>query len=219
MASFTDPSIRVDIVSDVVCPWCAIGYLQLARAAAAQQIDLDVHWHPFELNPHMSQDGENLFQHLSAKYGVTAAQSEQTRAHLTKLGADLGFAFDFTDDMHMWNTFRAHQLIDWAESQGAAHACKLALLKAHFTDRRNVADMDELAKIAGEIGLDATMAKHVLETAEYADEVRRKQTFWTSKGIQGVPTMIFAARYAVTGAQGVENYGAILQKVTAENAA
>lgn len=212
------PQIRVDIVSDVVCPWCAVGYLQLARAAEDVGADLDVHWHPFELNPQMGQDGENLFEHLSAKYGITATQSAQTRAQITKLGAELGFDFQFTDDMHMWNTFRAHQLIDWAEAQGAAHTVKLALLRAHFTDRRNVSDIDVLSAIAGEAGLDASAARTALESGAHADEVRRKQAFWTSKGIQGVPTMIFAARYAVTGAQGAENYGAILQKLLAEAA-
>lgn len=219
MATQLEPTIRVDIVSDVVCPWCAIGYLQLARAAEENKIDLEVYWHPFELNPHMAQDGENLFEHLSAKYGITAEQSQQTRAQITQLGAELGFQFNFSDDMYMWNTFLAHQLIDWAATQGAGHACKQALLKAHFQDRRNIGDVEVLVEIASEIGLDRTAARDTLEAGTHADDVRRKQAFWTSKGIQGVPTMIFAARYAVTGAQGVENYGAILQKVATETAA
>ena len=213
------PEIRVDIVSDVVCPWCAIGYLQLARAAEMQGVQLDVHWHPFELNPQMGQDGENLFDHLSAKYGITAAQSAQTRAQITQLGADLGFSFAFRDDMFMWNTFRAHQLIDWAETQDAAHGVKLALLKAHFTDRRNVSDVGVLTDIAAETGLDAEAAKAALEAGTFAQTVRRKQVFWTDKGVQGVPTMIFAAKYAVTGAQGVDNYGSVLQQLLSEAAA
>ncbi|WP_050927482.1 DsbA family oxidoreductase [Aestuariivita boseongensis] len=211
--------IRVDIVSDVVCPWCAIGYLQLAKAAREQSITLDIHWHPFELNPHMAEEGENLFNHLSAKYGITAQQSAQTRAQITQLGQDLGFEFRFSDDMFMWNTFRAHQLIDWAEHQGKAHDLKLALLKAHFTDRRNVSDIDTLCAIAASVGLDADTARVVLENATYADEVRGKQAFWTSKGVQGVPAMIFAGRYGVTGAQGVENYGRILTGIAAGTAA
>ena len=110
MCAFTP--LRVDIVSDVVCPWCVIGYHQLAHAANATVVAIDVHWHPFELNPNMVQEGENLREHLAAKYGTTPEGSRKARARLTEMGAALGFTFNYADDMRMVNTFRAHQLID-----------------------------------------------------------------------------------------------------------
>ena len=219
MPSNAHAPIRVDIVSDVVCPWCAIGYLQLTRAAQDAGVDLDIHWHPFELNPQMSMDGEHLFQHLQGKYGITAEQSQKSRTQITELGADLGFTFAFSDDMYMWNTFRAHQLIDWAESLGKGHEAKLALLHAHFTDLRNVSDPDVLGDIATQIGLNAEAAKAMLSAGTHAQAVREKQAFWTSKGVQGVPTMVFGGKYATTGAQGAEGFGRVLEAVQRENAA
>ncbi|MEM9838174.1 MAG: DsbA family oxidoreductase [Pseudomonadota bacterium] len=204
--------VRVDIASDVVCPWCAIGYYQLAAASRKTGIEIDVHWHPFELNPMMGEDGENLREHLAAKYGTTPEGSQRARARLTALGAELGFAFDYADDMRMFNTFRAHQLIDWAETQGRAHETKLALLEAFFTHRRDVSSIDELVQIAGSVGLDENEARRVLESEERARAVREKQAYWIDRGIQGVPTMVFGGRKAATGAQGVDAYSAALRE-------
>ncbi len=211
----TNPAapLRVDIVSDVVCPWCAIGYHQLARAAADTGIAIDVHWHPFELNPRMADDGENLREHLAAKYGTTPEDSRRARARLTEMGAALGFTFNYADDMRMYNTFRAHQLIDWAETQGRGHAAKLALFEAFFTRRENIATPKVLAHVADRIGLDADAARAMLDSAEHADAVREKEQFWTSRGIQGVPAMVFNGRHLVTGAQGEANYARILQQL------
>ncbi|MFY9210932.1 MAG: DsbA family oxidoreductase [Aestuariivita sp.] len=219
MASSPRAPIRVDIVSDVVCPWCAIGYLQLARAAETLGLAIDVHWHPFELNSQMAMEGEKLFDHLARKYGITPAQSQQNRTQITQLGAELGFTFAFSDDMFMWNTFRAHQLIEWAEEQDRAHDAKLALLAAHFTDRRNVSDQDTLADIARDIGLDRQGALDMLNAGTHAESVRKKQAFWTSQGVQGVPAMIFAQRYAATGAQGVAGYRRILENLMTDQVA
>ncbi|WP_370161434.1 DsbA family oxidoreductase, partial [Limimaricola soesokkakensis] len=127
--------IRVDIVSDVVCPWCVIGYSQLARAAEEIGIAIEIHWHPFELNPQMAEEGENLREHLAAKYGTSPEDSVKARARLTEMGAALGFTFDYADDMRMVNTFRAHRLIDWATEQGRGHEMNLALFEAFFTRR------------------------------------------------------------------------------------
>jgi predicted DsbA family dithiol-disulfide isomerase len=211
-------SIRVDIVSDVVCPWCAVGYYQLAKAADATGISIEVHWHPFELNPQMIAEGENLREHIAAKYGSSPEDSAKARAHLTELGAELGFAFNFSDDSRIWNTFQAHQLIDWAEGQGRAHDMKLALLTAYFTQGRNVDDLDVLVDVAGGIGLDADQARQALDSGSQADQVRGKQRFWTQQGITGVPAMVFLRQHLVTGAQGTENYARILQHLAAEAA-
>lgn len=205
--------LRVDIISDVMCPWCIVGYSQLAKAASDADIDLDVHWHPFELNPQMAEDGENLREHLAAKYGSTPEQSTQVRAQLTNLGQALGFEFNFSDTSHMWNTFRAHQLLDWAEEQGKGHDLKMALFKAHFTDAKNLSDPIVLADVTETVGLDRAEALRLLASEERAAQVRQKQQFWQQQGIQGVPAMVFQQRHLVTGAQGEANYTNILTQL------
>lgn len=212
-------SVRVDIVSDVVCPWCVIGYHQLAKAAQETGIGIDVHWHPFELNPRMGEDGENLREHLAAKYGTTPEGSRKARARLTAMGAALGFEFNYADDMRMINTFRAHQLIDWAEEQGRGHAAKLAHFRAFFTRRENLNDLGVLADVATDVGLDRDAALAMLKSGERADRVREKERFWTSRGITGVPAMIFGQQHLVTGAQGEERYAKILHHLASEAAA
>ena len=211
--------VLVDIVSDVVCPWCFIGYHQLAKAAEDTGIAIEVHWHPFELNPHMAEEGENLREHLAAKYGTTPEGSREARARLTALGASLGFSFAYTDDMRMWNTFRAHQLIDWAGERGRAHAANLALFEAFFTRRENVSDPAVLADVAVAVGLEREAARAVLERGERAEAVREKERFWTSRGVTGVPAMIFAREHLVSGAQGEESYARILRHLGSEQAA
>lgn len=211
--------MRVDIVSDVVCPWCVIGYHQLAAAARAEKVELQIYWQPFELNRQMPQEGENLREHLAAKYGTTPEGSRKAREKLTAIGGELGFRFAYTDDMRMRNTFRAHQLIAWAEGEGLGHATKLALFAAFFTEQRDVADIDELVQVAGAVGLDSTGARRVLESGECANRVREREQEWLERGIHGVPAMIFDGRFMATGAQGVDAYRALLQRARAEQAA
>lgn len=213
------PPIRADIVSDVVCPWCAIGYYQLAKAVRETGIEVDIHWHPFELNPQMAPEGENLRAHLAAKYGTTPEGSRQARARLTEMGAALGFTFNYADDMRMYNTFRAHQLIDWAEEQGKAHEVKLALFAAFFSRREDVSSIDVLAGVAAAAGLDGDAARTMLESGERAEQVREREQFWTSRGVRGVPAMIFERQHLVSGAQGEENYANILRQLKAAQAA
>ncbi|MGR3464508.1 DsbA family oxidoreductase [Limimaricola sp.] len=212
-------AIQVDIVSDVVCPWCVIGYHQLARAAEETGVAIDVQWHPFELNPRMGDEGENLREHLAAKYGATPEDSRTARARLTQMGAALGFVFDFADDMRMVNTFRAHQLIDWAAAQQRGHDMNMALFSAYFTRHENLNDLQVLADAAGGIGLDRAAALAALEAGDHASMVRQKEQFWTSRGISGVPAMIFARQHLVTGAQGEQNYAAILRQLGTGEAA
>ena len=206
-------TLRIDIVSDVMCPWCAIGYSQLARAIEETGAKVQILWHPFELNPEMPPEGQNLRAHIMEKYGSSREESDAARAKLTALGATLGFAFDFTDESRMVNSFRAHQLIEWAAAQGRQTEMKLALLRAHFSEGRDVSDIATLAAIAGELGLDGEDARTALETARYAGDVRAMQRFWIEKGIRGVPAMVFDLKHLVTGAQGVENYSRLLTQL------
>lgn len=215
----TDTSrLRIDIVSDVVCPWCVIGHAQLARAIAQTGVPVQILWHPFELNPQMPPEGQNLREHITEKYGSTAEDSEKARAQLTELGASLGFSFAFTDDSRMVNTFRAHQLIEWAESQGRQTDMNLALFKAHFSDARDVSGIATLAAIAGELGLDAGDAEQALATGRHAAAVRTMQRFWIEKGIRGVPAMVFGLKHLVTGAQGIDTYAGLLSRLSADAA-
>lgn len=205
--------IEIDIVSDVVCPWCAIGYHQLAKAATERGLSLSIRWHPFELNPNMPEAGENLRAHLAAKYGTTLEGSIHARARLTEMGAQLGFKFDYFDEMRMFNTFKAHQLIDWAGDQGLAHDTKLALFRAYFGERKDISNDGVLADTAASVGLDQADALAVLKSGERAQSVREKQRVWIEHGITGVPAMIFDQSKLVPGAAGAEAYGSILSEL------
>lgn len=206
--------VPVDIVSDVVCPWCVIGYYQLAAASRVTGVPIDVRWHPFELNPNMADEGQNLRDHLAAKYGTTLENSIKSRVRLTELGAELGFEFNYADDMRMYNTFRAHQLIDWAGAYGKAHETNLALFGAFFTHRRDVSDVKILGDVAASVGLSRDEAIAMLQSGERADVVREKERHWTNRGVSGVPTMIFGERFATSGAQGVEKFFDALLRVS-----
>ena len=219
MAEPSPSPLRIDIVSDVVCPWCAIGWRQLEAALAATGIDAEIHWHPFELNPELGPEGEDLFGYLSRKYGITPEQSRANRARITGLGAELGFTFAFDDRSRIRNSFRAHQLIHWAGLGGRAHAAKQALFSAHFTRGEDIADLDVLTGIAAAIGLDPEEARTVLAEGRYAEAVREAETLWTGRGIQAVPAIVFAGRYLVSGAQGMENFGAILERLATDRTA
>lgn len=207
------PTLHIDIVSDVVCPWCIIGYKQLTQALAATGTPHEIHWHPFELNPAMPSEGQNLREHVAEKYGSTPAESEESRLRMTAIGAELGIDFQFAPDMRMHNTFNVHQLLHWADPQGRQNDLKQALFVAHFTHRRNLSDTTVLADIAAEIGLDRTEALAVLADQRFAADVRAAEKHWVEQGIRGVPAVIFNHRHWVSGAQGVENFTTILNQL------
>ncbi|MBO9450124.1 DsbA family oxidoreductase [Tropicibacter sp. R16_0] len=217
----SDPTraiVQVDIVSDVVCPWCIVGFRQLDQALTRTGFLANLRWHPFELNPSMPPEGQNLREHITEKYGTTAEQSQQARDRLSALGAELGFTFSFTDDSRMVNTFKAHQLLDWAEEQQLQHPLKMALFEAYFTHGRDVSDAHVLADVAQSVGLDRESATQVLDSGERQQQVREKQGFWTSRGISGVPSMVFGGKYLVTGAQGADTYEQLLRRCVEEAA-
>lgn len=207
------PEIRVDIISDVMCPWCIIGYLQLEQAMRQTGIGVGLRWHPFELNPEMPPEGQNMTEHIVQKYGSTPEKSARSRDQITALGAQLGFTFNFGPDSRMVNSFRAHQIIDWAEGHGAQHQMKMALFAAHFTEGRDVNDTGVLTDLAAAVGLDPSAAKDALDGQTHAAPVRQKQQFWIQQGVQGVPAMVFNQKYLVTGAQGAEGYASALTQL------
>ena len=205
--------LQIDIVSDIVCPWCIIGYRQLAAALHASNTAHEIHWHPFELNPEMPPAGQNMGEHLSEKYGSSAQESADNRRSITAAGTDVGFVFNFRDDTRMHNTFNAHQLLHWANQQGRMHELTQALFSAHFTDNRDLSDHTVLAEIAAKTGLDYAEALAVLADQRFAQVVREAEQVSREQGIQSVPAMIFNRRHLVAGAQGVENYNSILQQL------
>lgn len=210
----TKSPLRIDIVSDVMCPWCIIGYRQLKTALGTSEVDHEIHWHPFELNPNMPPEGQDIGEHLAEKYGTTPKQSAANRAMMDAHGEELGFDFNFTDDFRMHNTFNTHQLLHWAGEQGCKNDLKQALFTAHFTDGQNLSDDAVLVGIAGEIGLDRVEAKSVLNDQRFANAVRQEQQFWRQQGINSVPAVVFDRRHLVTGAQGVDNFKSILAQLT-----
>ena len=218
-ASPTTPALQIDIVSDVMCPWCIVGYRQLEQALAALNIGAFSRWHPFELNPQMGPEGQNLVEHIAEKYGASPEQSAQNRAHLTQIGSQLGIDFQFDAESRIVNSFAAHQLLDWAQDQNLQHPLKLALFEAHFTAGLDVSDPKVLVDVAAQVGLDRDEARQVLDGKSHVERVRERQSVWTSQGISGVPSIVFAGKYLVTGAQGVDNYVQILEKVVKEMSA
>tara|TARA_B110000503_G_scaffold140532_1_gene231666 strand:+ start:26909 stop:27589 length:681 start_codon:yes stop_codon:yes gene_type:complete len=209
--------LQVDIVSDVVCPWCIIGYKQLMKALAALPglFDLTIRWYPFELNPGMPLEGQDLREHVAQKYGTTPEQSQGARARLSALGESLGFNFDYFDGMRMVNTFRAHQLLHWAAEEGKQTALKLALFDAFFSQRVDVSDPELLADVAGKVGLDRAEASAVLSDERFARAVRDEQQYWLDQEVHAVPTFYFQQQYRVPGAQEVETFIRLLEKIHA----
>ncbi len=209
--------LRVDIVSDVVCPWCIIGYRQLQKAldSLPGRFDVSLHWHPFELNPDMPEEGQDLREHLAWKYGTTPEQSRAARARLTALGESLGFTFDYFDGMRMVNTFRAHQLLHWAAGEGRQTELKLALFEAFFSRREDVSDARVLASVAERAGLSPAAAGEVLADGRYAEPVRAEQQAWLEREVHAVPLFVFNEQFMVPGAQEAETFTRLLNRIPA----
>lgn len=211
-------SLKIDFVSDVVCPWCAIGLKSLEQAL--QRLDgevvADLHFQPFELNPQMGPDGENVAEHLAHKYGSTPEQMAKNQEGIRQRGASLGFVFDMDKRSRIYNTFDAHRLLHWAALEGKQPALKLALLEAYFTKGENVSSHDVLVRVAGEVGLDVAEARKVLAENRYADEVRQQEQFFQSQGIRAVPSVIINGKYLVQGGQPPEVFEQTLRQVAAE---
>ena len=214
----TKVNVRIDIVSDVVCPWCIIGYKRLEQALELlrDNVDATIHWRPFELNPNMPEGGENLRAHLAAKYGTTLENSIKARAMLTQLGQELGFEFNYFDDMRMFNTFKAHQLIHFAGQSNKATAMKLRLFSAFFSEAKVIEDTEVLVAEAVAVGLDESSVRAVLTEQTYAEDVREEQQVWTSKGISSVPAFIFNNKVGLSGAHEVQTFANAIQSAIAQ---
>jgi predicted DsbA family dithiol-disulfide isomerase len=209
-------AIKIDFVSDVACPWCAVGLssLQLALSRLGDTVDAKLVMHPFELNPQMGDDGEDLVEHISKKYGRTPQQIAQAQLDLRQRGADVGFTFGTRK--RIYNTFDAHRLMHWAGLQGRQLQLKQALLQAYHGEGKSTSNHDVLVEAAKSAGLDAGQARAVLDSGEYAQEVRAEEQEYQAMGINSVPSVIINNRYLLTGAQPVEAFESAIQQILAE---
>jgi predicted DsbA family dithiol-disulfide isomerase len=210
--------LRIDIVSDVVCPWCIIGYKQVKMALTMleQPVDAEFHWHPFELNPNIVPEGEDTAEHIARKYGSTPEQSKANRQRLSDIGDSVGFAFNYGDGMRIYNTFKAHKLLTiFGNERGwrAQTALKLALFKAYFQERRDVSDEAVLLSIAEEQGMDREAAAGWLSDDALTQTVRNEQAYWLDQNITGVPAIVFDGKFMVPGAQSAETFADVIAKV------
>ena len=216
----TVPTLRIDFVSDVACPWCAVGLAGLERALDALKgsVVAEMHFQPFELNPHMPPEGEDIVEHIGRKYGSTPEQQEASRAAIRERGASVGFAFHPAGRGRIWNTFDAHRLIYWAGLEGRQREMKHALLEAYHGEARNPGDADVLLACALAAGLDADGARAVIHSDEYADEVREQEAFFQQHGITAVPSVIVDNQYLIQGGQPPEAFAEALRKIAAGKA-
>lgn len=213
-------ALRIDFVSDVVCPWCAIGLTSLDKALQRLdgEVQADIHFQPFELNPQMPPEGEDIAEHLQRKYGLADAQLAENQERIRQRGAELGFAFDMNARSRTYNTFDAHRLLHWAGIEGKQSELKHALLRAYFSEGRNVSDRDTLVAIAAGVGLDAGRAAAILDSNEYAEEVRADEQFWLRAGINGVPAIIIDRKHLISGGQPPEIFEQALRQIAAGKA-
>ena len=209
--------LQIDIISDVMCPWCIIGYRRLEQALSQfSNIDVNIQWHPFELNPTMGPKGQHLGEHIAEKYGSSPEQSAQNRQQLTQMGADLGFEFNFSDSSRIYNTLLAHQLLYWAGESGKQTKLKLALFKSYFTEQKNPDDIEVLIEAATKVGLDADEARAVLTDKLYEKAVKQQEQLWINRGIQSVPAIVFNQQYLISGAQEPATIAELITKLTTE---
>ncbi|MBX7540194.1 DsbA family oxidoreductase [Qipengyuania sphaerica] len=221
--------LTIDIWSDVMCPWCLVGWGNLSQALGQLdgEIDADIRWHAFELNPDMPADGEERTAHIARKYGRTIEQSKEVQGRMREAAGAAGVSLDYegpdpAPDAMMWNTFDAHKLLTWALEEHGAEAqtrLKLALFEAHFNHRRRIGEREVLLDVAGEAGLDREAAAAALDSEEMARKTRAEERAAWDMNISGVPAMIVEGRFMIPGAQPPEAYVNALRRVAEKTAA
>jgi predicted DsbA family dithiol-disulfide isomerase len=210
--------IKIDFVSDVVCPWCVIGLggLEQALASLGDLVQADIHFQPFELNPAMPAGGQNMIEHIAQKYGQSPEQTAAGQERLLARAADVGFKMTRDAESRIYNTFDAHRLLHWAGIEGRQGALKHALFSAYFTDGRRLDDAEVLIAVAQAAGLDPDAARQVLTSGRYADEVRAAERDWQARGISSVPAVIINDRYLISGGQPAEAFEQALRQIAEE---
>jgi predicted DsbA family dithiol-disulfide isomerase len=211
--------LKIDFVSDIACPWCVIGLKSLEQALTrlSDEVSVDLHFQPFELNPQMPAEGQDINEHVFQKYGSTPEQADRNREMIRQRGADVGFTFNMQKRGRIYNTFDAHRLLHWAEMEGKQRALKMALFDAYFTLGGNPSDHSVLIEAASKAGLDSARAKEVLSANEYAKEVRAQEQHYLSHGIHAVPSVIVNNRHLIQGGQPAEVFERALRQIAADS--
>ncbi|ADY28210.1 MULTISPECIES: DsbA family oxidoreductase [Cellulophaga] len=207
--------IKIDVVSDVVCPWCAIGYKRLEQAITEMGIQdkIELEWQPFQLNPNMPTNGQDLEEHITEKYGSTPEQQQESQERMTDFGAELGFKFDYFKGMRMANTFDAHVLLEYAKENGKQTQLKMRLMNAFFGERKDVSNRDILKQELETVGLNTSEAFALLDSQDKRTKVKSDEDYWKSLGVNSVPTVVFNRKSALTGAQPVAVYKQVLTEL------
>lgn len=214
-------TLKIDFVSDVVCPWCVVGLGGLDTALDAlkdEGIAADIAFQPFELNPQIAPEGENIVEHIGRKYGASPEQSAANRAMIRERAGEVGFDMRMTDDSRIWNTFDAHRLLHWAHETAPDRqkALKQTLFTAHFTENRNLTDAGVLTAAAEKAGLDRAEAGEVLASGRYAQAVRQAEDLWRARGITSVPAVVVEGKYLISGGQPASVFEEALRKIASE---
>jgi predicted DsbA family dithiol-disulfide isomerase len=212
-------TLKIDFVSDVMCPWCAVGLgsLEQALGRLGDLVEADIRFHPFELNPTMPKGGQNLFEHLAQKYGLSKDQVLANQERLGARAAEAGFVMARDENSRMYNTFDAHRLLHWAGVEGRQSPLKRALLEANFARGENIEDPEVLVAAAEAAGLDGEQAREVLASGRYADEVRAEERDWLEKGINSVPAVVIDDRYLISGGQPAEAFEQAIRRIVAKD--
>ena len=207
--------VKIDFVSDVSCPWCVIGLksLETALKSLEGEITADLHFQPFELNPQMGAEGQDITEHIAQKYGSTPADIARNGENLRARGAELGFEFNMQKRGRIYNTFDAHRLLHWAYTEGKQEALKSALFSAYFTEGRNPSDHTVLLDVVKKAGLDATRAAEIVQSDEFAADVRDREKFYAERGIRAVPSVIINDRHLIQGGQPAEVFERALRQL------
>jgi len=210
-------TLKIDFVSDVACPWCAVGLNALERALerVGPELNAELHFQPFELNPTMPAEGVDTVSYIAQKYGIGPEQIARNQAAIRARGAEVGFTFG--PRHRVWNTFDAHRLLHWAGLHGRQRELKHALLKAYHADGRNPGAHDVLLDLAGKVGLDVEAARQVLDSGRYTDEVRAAEAMWQHAGIHSVPSIVINERHLIQGGQPVEVFEQALRQIAAQD--
>lgn len=212
--------LRIDFVSDVACPWCVIGLrsLQQALDAVGEQVQAEIHFQPFELNPDMPPEGENTTEHVARKYGANPERSAASRNAIRESGEALGFQFNYNSESRIWNTFDAHRLLHWAGLEGRQRELKEALFAVNFTEQKSTSDHEVLVGAAKVAGLDEAKAREILSSGAYTEEVRQDEALWRNRGISAVPSVIFNQRWMIQGGQPPKVFEQAIRQILAGTA-
>lgn len=212
--------LKIDIVSDVSCPWCIIGYKGLDKAIKdlADEIETEIEWHPFELNPQMPEEGQEIVEHLTEKYGISIQQSEQNREAIKQRGLDVGYEFGNRGGGRIYNTFDAHRLLDWAKSKDKQTDLKLALFDLYFKQSGNPSNHEDLLEVVKAVDLPVEEAKQILNSDAQAQNVRAQQQHNQQMGITSVPAVIIDRKYLISGGQPADVFKNALQEIAAKQA-